>query len=83
MLVSRVLTHYLSDLAPFSKAISKHIMHKYTAEMSKNETVHAEMIAIIKTMLEYLGSDYDDSRSVVSAEEIFLLVSGKKEHKST
>ena len=46
----------------------------------KNETVHADMIAIMKTMLEYLGTDYDDSRSVVSGGD---LVSGNKEHKST
>ena len=82
VLVSRVLTQYLSGLAPFSKAIAKHITHKYTAEMSKksevvvmdvlmkNETVHAEMIAIMKTMLEYLGSDYDDGRSVVSGGDL-------------
>ena len=82
VLVSRVLTQYLSGLSPFSKAISKHITHKYTAEMSKksevvvmdvlmkNETVHADMIAIMKIMLEYLGRDYDDSRSVVSGGDL-------------
>ena len=82
VLVSRVLTQYLSGLAPFSKAIAKHITHKYTAEMSKksevvvmdvlmkNETVHADMIDIMKTMLGYLGEDYDDSRSVVSGGDL-------------
>ena len=82
VLVSRVLTQYLSGLAPFSKAISKHITHKYTAEMSKksevvvldvlmkNETVHTDMIAIMKIMLEYLGRDYDESRSVVSGGDL-------------
>ena len=57
----RVLTQYLSGLAPFSKAVTKHITHQYTAEMSrksevvvldvllKNETVkvHADMILIL------------------------------------
>ena len=82
VLVSRVLTQYLSGLAPFSKANSKHITHKYTAEMSKksevvvldvlmkNETVHTDMIAIMKMMLEYLGRDYDESRSVVSGGDL-------------
>ena len=69
VLVSRVLTQYISGLAPFSKAISKHITHKYTTELSKksevvvlgvlmkNEVVHTDMISIMNSMQEYLGED--------------------------
>lgn len=78
ILVSRVLTQYLSALTPLSKAIPKHITHQYTTEMSKksdvvvldvlmkNETKHADMIDIMNIMQEYLGSDYDEERRVLS-----------------
>ena len=78
IIVSRVLTQYLSALTPLSKAIPKHITHQYSTEMSKksevvvldalmkNETKHADMIAIMNTMQEYLGSDYDEERRVLS-----------------
>lgn len=82
VLVSRVLTQYLSGLAPFSKAVTKHITHKYTAEMSrksevivldvlmKNETVHADMIFIMKMLQEYLGKDYDERKKSLSGGDL-------------
>ena len=32
----------------------------------KNETKHADMIAIMNKMQDYLGSDYDEERRVLS-----------------
>ena len=58
IIISRVLTQYIEGLIPFSKSILKHIPHEYSTEMSKksevvvldvlmkNETKHADMIAI-------------------------------------
>ena len=78
IIISRVLTQYIKSLTPFSKAIPKHIPHEYSTEMSKksevvvldvlmkNETKHADMIAIMNTMQEYLGSDYDEERRILS-----------------
>ena len=51
VLVSRVLTQYLSGLAPFSKANSKHITHKYTAEMSKKSEV--VVLDVLMKMKQY------------------------------
>ena len=34
--------------------------------LMKNETEHADMIAIMNTMQEYLGSDYDEERIILS-----------------
>ena len=82
VLVSHILTQYVSGLAPFSKAISKHITHKYSTEMSKksevvvldvlmkNETVHTDMISIMTTMQEYHGEDYDGRRKVLSGGDL-------------
>ena len=78
VLVSRVLTTYFSGLAPLSKAVPKHISHKYSTQMSKksevvvmdvlrkDETKHTEMIDIMETMQGYLGSEYDEERTVLS-----------------
>ena len=78
IIVSRVLTQYITALTPLSKAIPKHITHRYSTEMSKksevvvldvlmkNETKHADMIDIMNTMQDYLGSDYDEERRVLS-----------------
>ena len=78
IIVSRVLTQYITALIPLSKAIPKHIIHQYSTEMSKksevvvldvlmkNETKHADMIAIMNTMQDYLGSDYNEERRVLS-----------------
>lgn len=77
VLVSRVLTTYFSGLAPLSKAFPKHISHAYSIEMSKksevivldvlmkDETKHADMIDIMSTMQEYLGSDFNEERRVL------------------
>ena len=65
LLVSHVLTQYLSGLAPFSKTISKHITHKYTAEMSKNSEV---VVLDVLMKNETVGRDHDESRSVVSGD---------------
>ena len=82
ILVSRVLTQYISGLAPFSKAIPKHIVHRYSTEMSKksevvvldvlmkNETKHTDMIAIMNAMHEYLGSEYNVQRRVLSGGDL-------------
>ena len=34
--------------------------------LMKNETEHADMIAIMNTMQEYLGSDYDEEWIILS-----------------
>ena len=53
VIVSRILTEYISDLSPLPKAVTKHIPHKYSTEMSKKsevvvldekETKHSDMI---------------------------------------
>ena len=78
VIVSRILTEYISDLAPLSKAVIKHIPHKYSAEMSKksevvvldvlmkNEAKHSDMIDILKQMVGYLGDDYPHEKRVAS-----------------
>jgi hypothetical protein len=35
VLVSGILTKYIKELQPLSKVVPKHIMHEYSAEMSK------------------------------------------------
>lgn len=78
MLVSMILTKYIHGLSPLSKVVPKHILHKYSKEMSsksevimldvlmKNETKHSDMIDIMKRMQEYLGQDYHTRRRVPS-----------------
>ena len=39
VLVGRILTEYFPSLAPFSKVVPKHILHKYSAEMCKKSEV--------------------------------------------
>ena len=82
VLVSRVLTQYLPGLAPFRKAIPKHIVHKYSSEMAKksevvvldvqmkNENLHTDMISIMNTLQEYLGCDYDQKKRVLSGGDL-------------
>lgn len=77
-LVSRILTQYIVAFSPLSKAIPKHIIHKYSSEMAlksdvvvvdvlmKNETKHADMIDIMSQMQDYLGSDYPNERRLLS-----------------
>ena len=78
VIVSRVLTEYKSDLSPLSKAVIKHIPHKYSAQMSKksevvvldvlmkNEAKHSNMIDILKQMVGYLGDNYPHQKRVAS-----------------
>ena len=39
VLVGRILTQYFRALEPFSKAVPKHILHKYSGVMSKKSDV--------------------------------------------
>ncbi len=78
VIVSRILTEYISDLAPLSKAVIKHIPHKYSAQMSKksevvvldvlmkNEAKHSDMIDILKHIVGYLGDNYPHEKRVAS-----------------
>ena len=78
ILVSRVLTQYIKELQPLSKVVPKHIMHEYSAEMSKksevvvldvlmkNENCSSDMVDIMKTMQEYLGESYPSEHRVAS-----------------
>lgn len=80
VIVSRVLTQYnvIPGLAPFSKAVTKHILNQYSNEMSqksevyvldvlmKNEASHKDVIDIMKTCQGYLGEDYPATRRVLS-----------------
>ena len=82
IIVSRVLTQYISALAPLHKSIEAHIKHKYSSEMSKksdvvvldvlmkDETKHSDMISIMETMQNYLGMDYDEKRRVLSGGDL-------------
>ena len=70
ILVCRIMTEYMHDLSPLSKAVPKHISHQYSSEMAKklevivldvlmkDETKSSDMIDIMTTMQEYLGADY-------------------------
>lgn len=78
ILVSRVLTQFIDDLSPLSKAVPKHILHKYSQQMAsksevivvdvlmKNEAKHSDMIDIMSRMQEYLGKNYPSDRRVPS-----------------
>ena len=78
VIVSRILTEYISDLSPLSKAVIKHIPHKYSAQMSKksevvvldvlmkNEAKHSDMIDILKHIVGYLGDNYPHEKRVAS-----------------
>ena len=78
VLVSRVLTQYLPALAPLAKVVPKHIEHLYLKEMSmksevfvldvlmKNEAKHSDMLDIMTTLQNYLGSGCDEAARVLS-----------------
>ena len=78
VIVSRLLTHYVHHLAPLSKSVPKHIMHKYSQHMShksevvvldvlmKNEAKQSDMLDFMLKMQEYLGIDYPTDRRVAS-----------------
>ena len=77
-IVSRFLTFYIRCLAPLSKAVPKHIVHKYSKEMGKmsevvvldvlmkNEACGPEMIDIMQSLQGYLGNDYSLEEKVLS-----------------
>ena len=70
VLVSRLLARHLHHLSPLSKSIPKHILHKYSDQMSrksevvvldvlmKNEAKHSDMLDIMLKMQDYLGKNY-------------------------
>ena len=82
ILVARTLTEYIPSLAAFSKVVPKHILHRYSAEMSKksevavldvlmkNEAKHKDMLDIMNAYQGYLGEDYPDDRPVVSGGDL-------------
>ena len=75
-LVSRIITQYIQEFSPLSKVVPKHILHKYSAEMSKksevvvldmlmkNENCSNDMVDIMKTTQEYLGENYPSDHRV-------------------
>ena len=77
-LVGRILTQYFPSLAPLSKVVTKHIVHKYSAEMCKksdvvvldvlmkNEAKHKNMMEIVTMIQDYRGKSYPDDRPVLS-----------------
>lgn len=78
MIVSRMITEYIDGLSVLSKAIPKHIEHKYSSEMAKksdvvvldvlmkNEASRSDMIDIMHTMQKYLGEEYPCEQRVLS-----------------
>ena len=80
-LVGRILTQYIAGLIPLHKAVPKHILHKYSTEMSqklevvvldvlmKDDIKHGDMIDILRTMHEYLGDAYDQEKRVLSGSD--------------
>ena len=72
-----IVNRYIHHLSPLSKSIPKHILHKYSGEMSrksevvvldilmKNEAKHSDMLDIMQ-MQEYLGKNYPSKRRVAS-----------------
>ena len=78
ILVARTLTEHIPSLAAFSKVVPKHIIHRYSVEMSKksevavldvlmkNEAKHKDMLDVMNTLQGYLGEDYPDDRPVLS-----------------
>ena len=77
-LVSWILTQYFPALGFLGKVVPKHILHRYSKQMSeksevvvldilmKNETKHKDMLDIMNTMQDYLGDSYPHDRRVVS-----------------
>ena len=78
VLVGCILTQNFRALEPFSKAVPKHILHKYSDVMSKksdvvvldvlmkNEAKHKDMLDIMRLLQDYLGDNYPDNRQVLS-----------------
>lgn len=77
ILVARILTEYFTALAPFSELVPKHILHRYSTEMSKksevvvldvlmkNEAKNRDMLDIMGTLQGYLGEQYPEDRPVL------------------
>ena len=68
ILIARTLTEHIPSLAAFSKVVPKHIVHGYSAEMSKKSEVavldilmknkakhHMDMLDIMNVYQGYLG----------------------------
>ena len=78
VLIGSILTEYFPSLACFSKAVPKHILHRYSAQMCKksvvvvldilmkNEFKSKDMVDIMTTLQDYLGEDYPDDCPVLS-----------------
>lgn len=78
ILVSRILTQYFPALSFLVSVVPKHILHRYSKEMSKksevvvidilmkNETKRKDMLDIMNAMQDYLGDNYPEDRHVVS-----------------
>ena len=76
-IVSRLITSYITGLAPLAKFVPKHILHQYSAEMSrksevfnldvlmKNEAKHDDIIDIMQTLHDYLGKGYNEEKRVL------------------
>ena len=77
ILVARIITNYFAALTPFSKLVPKHILHRYSNEMSKksevvvldvlmkNEAKNRDMLDIMNTLQGYLGEKYPEDRPVL------------------
>ena len=77
-LICRILTQYISGLTSLAKVVPKHILHKFSNEMSqksevivldvllKNENCNSDMVEIMKTMQSYLGSEYPSEHRLAS-----------------
>lgn len=76
VLISRILTQYFPALGFLAKVVPKHILHRYSKEMStKSEVVvldilmkdeNEDMLDIMKVMLGYLGNNYPQERRIAS-----------------
>ena len=79
VLVARILTQYFKDFKPLQRAVSSHISHQFSNEMSrksevvvvdvlqKNEACRSDMIDIMTQMQEYLGEGYPEDHHILSA----------------
>ena len=82
ILVSRIITKYVSSLSVLAKAVPPHILHKYSKEMGmksevivldvlmKNEAKHSDMIDIMKYMQGYLEKYPDEMRVLAGGDQL-------------
>ena len=78
VLVSRVLCKYITALKPLTSAVTKHIIHNYSTEMSfksdvhvvdvlmKNEAVHADMIEIMQHQQSFIRDNFPIGHKILS-----------------